>query len=215
MNNEKIILDYVEKHFKLKTNIFDENDKFDKTSEVYKQIILTKDYEFIQFCNFYFFLVDQRIYNGIDERHIITSTEVWPLINSSKTIILNYIKSKDKTEYQNMSRYLINTFNKELDKYSKELSDELKKIKSSIPAEKRIMLSNSYRDTIYSRGFDHYYGIDFNRIATNLKSINALKDNINEAKILVEDEKRYKFNFWLSLILASVSIVLSILSFIL
>src|SRR5690554_686429 len=141
MNNEDLIINYMQNNLKLKVSIFDDNEgESDKTAEVIKQIALTRDYDFILFSNFYFFLFNQRILNATDDRHAIASNDVWLIINSSRTIILNYIKNKDKTHYQNMTKYLLTTFKKDVEKYKSELGKELRSLKSKLSPEKRLML---------------------------------------------------------------------------
>lgn len=216
MDSNDIFLIYMLNNFNPKYNIFDkENNNFNETSKVTEEILLTKDYEFINFCMFYFFLYEERLKNALDKRHIITSEDMWPKINYSQTVIKNYLKNKDDNEYKRMIKFLNTDFKSELNDYVEVLHIENKQMKSKLSPEKNNLLNLMYKKEIISFQEKCKFGIDLNEIASTINRINILKEEKMNLDELLKDEKRYKFNFWLSLSLAVASIIISIVSIIL
>jgi len=215
MNSNDIFLMYMLNNFNLKYNIFDkEDDEFEETNKITYEILLTEDYNFIGFCMFYFFLYEERLKNALDKRHIITSEDMWPQINYSQTVIKNYLKTKNDKEYKQMIKFLNKDFKAKLDEYVEILLKENKLIKDKISPEKKSLINSMYRKEILAFHDNKKFGIYLNEIASIINQINVLKNEKIQLDELYKDEKRYKFNFCLSVSLAVVSILISIVSLI-
>ena len=63
------MIQYLFETLKVKYDVFEDGKEEFKTSDVVAKIIATQDFEFIWFCNFYFFLYEQRVNNATDELH--------------------------------------------------------------------------------------------------------------------------------------------------
>ena len=213
MNIDEIYLLEMFKKFDIRINIFDEGGKSEITSKVVGNIIQTKNNDFISFCLFYFFLYHQRLVNATDNQHVITSDEIWPYINSSRSIIQRYLDTGNDEEYKNMIHYLKNEFKPKLKNYLDELKKEHRLLKNKISAEKKVIIDTNYKKEIIVLQAELKYGIELNEIAGMMHQINVLKEKSDEIKMLIQDEKRYKFHYRLALGLAIASIVLTILTY--
>lgn len=202
------------KKFDFKLNIFDDQFSSELTGKTVANIIMTKNNDFINFCSLYFFLFEQRINNLSNKSHPILSEKIWPKINYSRTVILNFLENKKDDEFKKMVKYFVNEVKPIIEGYKNDLIIEYQKLISKISTEKKIIIESNYRKEILIIQKTLKYGIELNDLAVLFHQINILKDKIDELIMLIKDEKRYKFNFYLSLSLAIFSIILSLVSFV-
>ena len=111
-----------------------------------------------------------------------------------------------------MEKYILTTFKKEVEKYEDNIRVVYANLKKQLSENNKLILDMYYKKELLEKSDNLKYGTKFNDLAMKLIVINILNDKILEANLLVEDNKRSKFNFNLSLFLAIFSIILGIAS---
>lgn len=198
--------------FKPRYNYFDDGNNSFETKKIIGEIILSEDQELINFSIFYFFVFEYQLVNRNEKNEIKLSQDLWQSLNECKDVIIEVIKTKDKSIYMKKINNLYEKTLPEIDLYINTLIDEKNKLDGKIFSDSKILIENKYKDGIIAFREKTMFGLKLNIIASKLNQIVLLEEYLNHARILIKDDRRYRFNFWLSLSLAVASILISIIS---
>lgn len=213
MLDDFLYLQYVKDKLKAKYNYFDDDPNvFIKTNETIKNIIATKNYDFLNFCEFFFFLYDEEIKSNRTEDNILSRKSISAINIDLKNTILKFLENNGENLLDEKIDYLVSYFKKDIHVYSKVLISVYKELTDKISSEKRLIFGFQYEKEILSQTENLSFSPKLNEIAIIINQINILEELIYQLKVLVEDQKRNKFNFFLSLFLAITSIIISIIA---